>query len=78
MFLDTADKDMETLKIRAMVKDATYYKFILTKADGFIYDSQSSALMGRTPADVVEYLKNPLNEEILVNLIKKVEKYWNQ
>jgi hypothetical protein len=78
MFLDTADKDMETLKIRAMVKDATYYKFIVTKADGFIYDSQSSSLMGRTPADVVEYLKNPLNEEILVNLMKKVEKYWNQ
>lgn len=78
MFLDACEKDMETLKLRAMVKDATYYKFIVTKPDGYIYDASSSAMMGRTPADVVEWLKNPLNEEILVSLTKKVEKYWNQ
>jgi hypothetical protein len=78
MFLDASEKDMETLKLRSMVKDATYYKFIVSKADGFIYEAASSALMGRTPADVVEWLKNPLNEEILLNLTKKVEKYCNQ
>jgi hypothetical protein len=78
MFLDACDTGMESLKLRSLVKDSTYYKFIVTKPDGYIYDSQSSSLMGRTPADVVEWLKNPLNEEILVNLTKKVEKYWNQ
>lgn len=78
MFLDAAAQDMENLKLRALVKDATYYKLLSTKPDGFIYETQSSSLLGRTPADVVEYLKNPLNEEILVNLTKKVEKYWNQ
>ena len=77
-FLDAASMDMESLKIRAIIKDASYYKFISTKADGFIYDLQSTTMLGRTPADVAEYLKNPLNEEILVNLTKKVEKYWNQ
>lgn len=77
-FLDTAGLDMETLKIRAIVKDSHFYKFIATKADGFIYHMSSSALMGRTLTDVVEYLKNPLNEEILVDLTKKVEQYWNQ
>jgi arsenate reductase-like glutaredoxin family protein len=35
-------------------------------------------LLGRNQPDVVEYLANPLNEEILVDLTKKVEKYWNQ
>lgn len=77
-FLDAASMDMESLKIRAIIKDASYYKFISTKADGFIYDMQSTTMLGRTPSDVAEYLKNPLNEEILVNLTKKVEKYWNQ
>lgn len=77
-FLDTVNLDMEALKIRAMVKDSTYYKFIATKADGFIYHMETTTMMGRTPSDVAEYLKNPLNEEILMNLTKKCEKYWNQ
>lgn len=77
-FLDAVNLDMETLKIRAMVKDSTYYKFIAAKADGFIYHMETTTMMGRTPSDVAEYLKNPLNEEILINLTKKCEKYWNQ
>jgi len=77
-FLDTANLDMEALKIRAIVKDSNYYKFIATKADGFIYHIERSILMGRTATDVVEYLKNPLNEEIIIDLTKKVEQYWNQ
>jgi V8-like Glu-specific endopeptidase len=76
-FLDAANLDMETLKIRAIVKDSSYYKFIATKADGFIYHMQTVTMLGRTPSDVVEYLKNPLNEELLIDLTKKVEKYWN-
>ena len=77
-FLEISNLDMETLKIRAIVKDSGYYKFIATKADGFIYHMETTTMMGRTPSDVVEYLKNPLNEEILVNITKKVEGYWNQ
>lgn len=77
-FLDVANMDMETLKIRAIVKDSHIYRFIATKADGFIYHVEKSVLLGRTLTDVVEYLKNPLNEEILVDLTKKVEKFWNQ
>lgn len=77
-FLDTCDFSMETLKIKSLVKDATYYKFIVAKADGFIYHKDKNVLLGRNQPDVVEYLANPLNEEILVDLTKKVEKYWNQ
>ena len=77
-FLDVAVLDMESLKIRAIVKDASFYKFLATKADGFIYDMGSSSMLGRTPSDCVEYLKNPLNESVLIDLTKKVEKYWNQ
>ena len=77
-FLDISSLDMETLKVRTIVKDSNYYKFIATKADGFIYHMQTTTMLGRTPTDVAEYLKNPLNEEILIDLQKKVEKYWNQ
>lgn len=77
LFLDAAGSDMETLKLKAIVKDSTYYKFIIAKSDGFIYHTDSSAMMGRNAADCVEYLKNPLNDGILLDLTKKVEKYWN-
>ncbi len=75
-FLDVVSLDMETLKLRAMVKDATYYKIIAPRGDGFIYHMQSGTMLGKTPADVVEYLKNPLNEQILVDVQAKVEKTW--
>ena len=69
---------METLKLRAIVKDATYYKYISPRGDGFIYHMQSGTMLGKTPTDVVEYLKNPLNDQILIDLQQKVEKTWNK
>lgn len=77
MFIDAAGDSMENLKLRAIVKDATRYKVIAAKSDGFIYHMETAANMGRTPADVVEYLKNPLNEEILMKMLSTVESYWN-
>lgn len=76
-FMDIANLDMETLKIRAIIKDATYYKMLVTRGDGFIYHASSNTLMGKNPSEIAEYLKNPLHEDILVSLTKGVEKYWN-
>jgi hypothetical protein len=76
-FLDAAALDMETLKIKAIVKDSIFFKYIVNKPDGYIYHTQSGALLGRNVSDVIEYLKNPLNEDILKDLINKVEKLWN-
>jgi hypothetical protein len=77
-FLEVVDLDMETLKIRAIVKDATYHKYISPRGDGFIYHMQSGTMLGKTPTDVVEYLKNPLNDQILTDLQQKVEKTWTR
>lgn len=77
-FLDTSALDMETLKIKAMVKDATFYKFIAVKSDGFIHHLDSNSLMGRNPTECVEYLKNPLHEQVLIDLTKKLEQYWTK
>ncbi len=76
-FLDTVRQDMETIKLRAIVKDATYFKYIALKSDGFIYDMKSGTMLGRNASDVVEYLKNPLNDQTLSSIMKEVEKYWN-
>ena len=77
-FLEAVSHDMETLKIKAIVKDASYIKVIASRADGFIYHLESSTILGKTTADVVEYLKNPLNEQILTDIQSKVEKTWQK
>jgi len=77
-FLEVCKLDMENLKIRALVKDAIYYKMIATKADGFIYHLSSATMIGRNSNDAVEFFKNPLNEQILIDVQTQVEKFWNQ
>jgi hypothetical protein len=76
-FLEVAALDMETLKLRAIIKDANFYKLLATRGDGLIYHMKSSTMLGKTPADVLAHLKNPLNEEILGDLTASVETYWN-
>ena len=77
-FIKTSELDMETLKLKSLVKDASFYKFIVTKPDGMIYHAKKHAVMGRNVSDVVEHLRNPLNEDVLADLMGEVEKYWNQ
>ncbi len=76
-FMEAANMDMETLKIKAIVRDSVFFKYIINKADGYIYHSKLNALLGRNVSDVVEYLKNPLNEDVLKDLNNSCEKYWN-
>ena len=76
-FLNVARESMEDLKIRALVKDCLYYKFISTKGSGWIESLDGGVKLGKTPTECKEFLKNPENEEILFALLKKVEDYWN-
>lgn len=76
-FLDVCALDMETLKLRAVIKDANFYKLIATRGDGNIYHMKSGSMLGKNPSDILIYLKNPLNEEILLDVITNTEKYWN-
>lgn len=77
-FISIAKLDMETLKLRALVKDASFYKFIVAKPDGMLYHADTATMLGRNVSDVVLYLKNPLNEDMLTKLLQQVETYWNQ
>jgi hypothetical protein len=76
-FIDIANLDMETLKIRAIIKDATYYKLLILRGDGCIYHADSNTMVGKNPFEITEFLKNPLHEDILMGITKGVERYWN-
>jgi hypothetical protein len=76
-FLEVAQLDMEELKIRALIKDALYYRFLLTKAGGWIEPMDSGIRLGKRPNECLEFLKDPINEEVLLSLLDKVEPYWN-
>ena len=76
-FIDATKLDMETLKIKSIVRDSVFFKYIINKPDGYIYHAKSNSLLGRNVSDVVEYFKNPLNEDILNDLNTAVEKLWN-
>tara|TARA_R110000764_G_scaffold224664_4_gene313930 strand:- start:5922 stop:6938 length:1017 start_codon:yes stop_codon:yes gene_type:complete len=76
-FLEVSQLDMEELKIRALIKDALYYRFITTKAEGWIEPIDSGIRLGKRPAECLEFLKNPKNEEVLMSILDKVEPYWN-
>ncbi len=76
-FMEVCKLDMETLKLRALVKDASFYRFIVPKPDGMLYHNKTASMLGRNVSDVVLYLKNPLNEQLLIMLLREVEHYWN-
>lgn len=77
-FVDTAKQSVGDLKLRAMIKDASFLKVISPKADGFIYHTDTASMLGKNAVDVLEYLKNPLNENILVAIQEPVEREWNK
>jgi hypothetical protein len=77
-FIDTSKLDMETLKLKAIVKDATFYKIISLKGDGMLYHTASQTMLSRNVSGVVEYLKNPINEDMLVKIMNEVENYWGK
>lgn len=76
-FLEVASNDLTTLKLRAIAKEAAYHKYIVSKPDGFIYHLSSSTMLGRNLADVVEFFKNPTNEQVTAQVVAKVEEHWN-
>lgn len=77
-FLNAVELDVETLKLKALVRDAIFYKLIATKSDGMIYEMKTNSMMGRNAAECLEYLKNPINDKILENLLSVVEPYWKK
>jgi hypothetical protein len=77
-FIDYTEMSIEDLKIKAIIKDASFYKFITLKPDGMLYEATQSVMLGRNVSDVLEFLKNPTNEDMLDLLMAKVEDIWSK
>ncbi len=77
-FLETSNFSIEDLKIKAIIKDAIFYKHLATKSDGFIYHIKSGTLLGRNNNDLLEYLKSPLNEEMLEIISEPIFSLWSK
>jgi hypothetical protein len=75
-FLNASKSKMEDLKIRALVKDSMFYRFITPKPSGWIETLDSGVKLGKVPAEVVTFLKNPEHDDLLKSLMDKVEPYW--
>jgi len=75
-FIEAANATMEDLKIKALVKDSMYYKFIVPKSNGWIETLDGGLKLGKKPSEVMFYLKDPENEEVLASLLDKIEPYW--
>jgi len=78
LFLSYSEMGMGELKIRSLIKDASFYKDIITKGDGLIYTKSDNTMLGRNTSEVYEYLVNPLNESVLDALMLKVETTWKK
>ena len=76
-FIEATKLDMETLKVKSIVRDSSFFKYIASKSDGYIYHMKTQNLLGRNISDVIEHLKNPLHEDVLNDLTEVCEKYWN-
>jgi hypothetical protein len=76
-FITVTNSSMEDLKIRAMIKDAMVYNLMSTKTDGYIYDKYSGSKLGVRPAEVLEFLKDPKNDDTLQRYIDEIEDLWS-
>lgn len=78
LFLTTSREKVGDLKLRAIIKDAAYYKIIVHKSDGHLYHHATQTMLGKNVSDVFEYLQNPVNDSILANIQSAVEDEWNK
>jgi len=64
-FIKSSKIKLKDLTLQVMVKDLLAANVFTTKSDGYIYHRDTSAKVSTTKEGVVEYLKNPKNDEIL-------------
>ncbi len=76
-FLDAIKLPMEDLILKALIKDASFYRYIVAKGDGMLYHAKSNTMLGRNSADCLEFLRNAMNDKTLTEIQAEVEKEWN-
>ena len=75
-FIAIANDSMENLTLRTLIKDASYYQFMTNDNRGWIIESETKVKLGKNNEEILEFFKNPLNEEILDRMLSQVKNYW--
>jgi hypothetical protein len=75
-FIDLCKQPLAELRVQAIVKDATEMHLLTYKADGNLYYMKTGTPMGKGINDVIVFLKNPLNNDILTAVSDEVEEEW--
>lgn len=76
-FLDYSKMKTGELKLRAAIKDATFYKIIIAKGDGMIHYPKGNLMLGRNASEVYEKLNNPMHDDLYDQIMSEVEQTWN-
>lgn len=76
LFIEASELSNDILKVKSIIKDAAFYKYIIAKADGVLYEASQNIMLGRNISEVLEFLLNPANEDVLDTLMAKVENIW--
>jgi len=66
-----------TLRVRAIAKDAVAMNIVAPKGDNVIYHIKKGNPMGKNFEDVVMYLNNPANSDVLLDVTEHVQKFWD-
>lgn len=77
LFTAVSNDTMENLILRTVMKDASYYQIITNDNKGWIIESETKIKLGKNNEEVLEYFKNPLNEEVTDKIRGQMEGYWN-
>lgn len=77
-FLEWVKKDEEYKQIRAYVLEAIFLKHLVTKGDGKIYIKDTGSMLGGNIEEVVEHLRQPINQSDLDYIQNKIDAIWSK
>ena len=75
-FMKFADMSMQELKIKAVIKDASFFNIIVSKGDGMIHYPKGNIMLGKNVDEAYEKLNNPTHEDLLDQIFMAVEDTW--
>jgi len=77
-FITMTEKEMDYIQIRAYVLEAAFLKHLITKADNRIYNRETNTMLGGNLEEVVEFLKQPVNQNELDAIQDRIDKIWSR
>lgn len=76
-FIEIAEKTIGEVKLRAVIKEAMFYKIIAQKGDGMYCHISSGTMVGRNNAEIYNSLSNVGNSDIMRKVVEEVEERWS-